>query len=31
VFLVNSRQRDFRCAPTEVGEAISLTYGRFFA
>lgn len=31
VFLVNSRQRDFSCGPTEVGQALSRSYGRFFA
>jgi len=38
VFLVNSWQRDFRCGPllsylaiTKRGQALSLTYGRFFA
>ncbi len=31
VFLVNSRQRDFRCGPTCVGQALLRTYGRFFA
>ena len=35
MFLVNSRQRDFRCGPTEAyasrGQTLSLTYGRFFA
>ena len=40
MFLVNSRQRYFRCGPTTlfpinrdevVGQALSRTYGRFFA
>ncbi len=31
MFLVNSRQRDFRCGPTCVGQALYRRYGRFFA
>jgi len=31
VFLVNSRQRYFRCGPSCEGQALSLTYGRLFA
>ena len=31
MFLVNSRQRDFRCGPSCEGQALSLSYGRFFA
>ncbi len=31
VFLLNSRQGIFRCGPTCVGQALSLTYGCFFA
>ena len=31
MFLINSRQRYFRCGPTCVGQALLLTYGRFFA
>ena len=31
MFLVNSRQRDFRCGPDCSGQAILLTYGRLFA
>jgi hypothetical protein len=31
MFLVNSRQGVFRCGPHYCGQALSLTYGRFFA
>ena len=31
VFLVNSRQRDFSCGPHCCGQALSRSYGRFFA
>jgi hypothetical protein len=31
VFLVNSCQKIFRCGPSGEGQALSLTYGRFFA
>ena len=31
MFLLNSWQRYFRCGPTCVGQALLLTYGRFFA
>ena len=31
VFLVNSRQGVFRCGPYCYGQALLLTYGRFFA
>ena len=31
MFLVNSRQRNFRCGSTCVEQALSLSYGRFFA
>jgi len=31
VFLLNSRQEIFRCGPTCVGQALSLSYGRYFA
>lgn len=31
MFLVNSRQRDFRCGLPCGRQALSLTYGRFFA
>ena len=31
VFLINSRQADFRCGPSCEGQAISLSYGCFFA
>ena len=31
MFLVNSRQAYFRCNPSCEGQALSLTYGRFFA
>lgn len=31
MFLVNSWQKIFRCGPSCEGQALSLTYGRFFA
>jgi len=31
VFLVNSRQRYFSCGPACAGQALSRSYGRFFA
>ena len=31
VFLVNSWQENFNCGPACAGQALSLTYGRFFA
>ena len=31
MFLVNSRQKNFRCGPTEVGQALFLSYGRLIA
>ena len=31
MFLLNSRQEIFRCGPSCEGQALSLTYGRFFA
>lgn len=31
MFLVNSRQRYFRCGPNKLGQALFRSYGRFFA
>ena len=31
MFLVNSCQENFHCGPSCEGQALSLTYGRFFA
>ena len=31
VFLINSWQENFNCGPSCEGQALSLTYGRFFA
>jgi len=31
VFLINSRQGNFRCGPPEGGQALSRSYGRLFA
>jgi len=31
VFLINSRQGNFRCGPLKSGQALSRGYGRLFA